>query len=106
MNKIKQIYIEKFDYPFESVYQIFLKNDIFHQIFINKDYKLKKFLGSDWSIKDSGFIFYGINNSSAVYSLINIIKNDFIIENKYKITHLNEQELDKDIYIFYNNKKY
>ena len=101
MNKTKQIYIEKFDYPFESVYQIFLKNDIFHQIFINKDYKLKKFLGSDWSIKDSGFIFYGTNNSSAVYSLINIIKNDFIIENKYRITHLNEQELDKDIYIFF-----
>ena len=101
MNKIKQIYIEKFDYPFESVYQIFLKNDIFQQIFINKDYKLKKFLGSDWSIKDSGFIFYGTNNSSAAYSLINIIKNDFIIENKYRITHINEQELDKDIYIYF-----
>ena len=96
----KQIYIEKFDYPFDSVCQIFLKNDIFNQTF-NKDYKLKKFIGSDWSIKDSGFVFYGTNNSSMVYSLINIIKNDFIIENKYKITHLNEQELDNDIFIYF-----
>ena len=96
----KQIYIEKFDYPFDSVCQIFLKNDIFNQTF-NKDYKLKKFIGSDWSIKDSGFIFYGTNNSSAAYSLINIIKNDFIIENKYKITHLNEQELDNDVFIYF-----
>ena len=100
MNKIKQIYIEKYDYPFDSVCQIFLKNDIFNQTF-NKDYKLKKFIGSDWSIKDSGFVFYGTNNSSMVYSLINIIKNDFIIENKYKITHLNEQELDNDIFIYF-----
>ena len=102
MNKIKQIYIEKFNYPFDSVSQIFLKNDIFDQIFINKDYKIKKFIGSDWSIKDSGFIFYGSNNLSVVYSLINIEKNDFIIENKYKLTHLNEKELINDIYIFFS----
>ena len=102
MKIIKQIYIEKFDYPFDSVSQIFLKNDIFDRVFINKDYKIKKFIGSDWSIKDSGFIFYGSNNLSVVYSLINIEKNDFIIENKYKITHLNENELISDIYIFFS----
>ena len=101
MKIIKQIYIEKFDYPFESVYQIFMKNDVFEQIFINKDYKMKKFIGSDWSIKDSGFIFYGSNNLSVVYSLINIEKNDFIMENKYKITHFNEKELTNDIFTFF-----
>ena len=101
MGKTKQIYIEKFDYPFDCVYQVFMKNDIFNQIFINNDYKLKKFIGSDWSIKDSGFIFYGTNNLSVVYSLINIIKNDFIVENKYRITHLNDQELNNDIFIYF-----
>ena len=93
----KQLYIEKLDYPFESINQLFFKDNKFEQIFKNDDWKIKKFIGSDWSIKDSGFIFYGPNNLNIVFLLINIEKNDFIRVNKYLVTHINGEKLKEEI---------
>ena len=95
--RTKQLYIEKLDYPFESINQLFFKDNPFEQICKNEDWKIKKFIGSDWSIRDSGFIFYGPNNLNIVFFLINIEKNDFIRMNNYLVTHINNEKLKEEI---------
>jgi hypothetical protein len=98
----KQLYIEKLDYPYDSLKQIVNNDQINEQIFIKDNLKIKKFIGSGWSIKDSGFIFYGPNDINVVFSIKNIENNDFIYSIKYLITHLNGFECNKEIY-YYNS---
>ena len=74
-SKIKQLFLEKMDRPFDAINQIFFKDGTYEEISLNNDYKIKKFIGSDWSIKDSGFIFYCPNKFTVTLSLINIINN-------------------------------
>ena len=100
--KSNQLYIENLTHPFESLKQIVYNEEINEQIFIKDNFKIKKFIGSDWSIKDSGFIFYGPNNLSVVFSIKNIENNDFIYSIKYLISHLNGIEFNKEIY-YYNS---
>ena len=96
--KTKQIYLEQMDHPFDAINQIFFEDGKYEQISFNNEYKIKKFIGSDWSIKDSGFIFYFLNHLAVSFSLINIVKNDFVRLNKYKITHLNGKKCKNDIF--------
>ena len=96
--KSKQIYIKKFSYPFDIVKQILDNAEIINQILNTDEIKIKKFIGSNWIIKDSGFILYYLNIFSASYLLIDIVKNDFIYSRKYKITHLNGNELKNEFY--------
>ena len=96
--KSKQIYIKKLDYPFDTVKQIINNEEIINQIFNNKDIKIKKFIGSNWLIKESGFIFYFSNDLSANYLLIEMKKNDFECSIKFKITHINGDELKNELY--------
>ena len=96
--KSKQIYIKKFGYPFDIVKQILDNAEIINQILNTDEIKIKKFIGSNWIIKDSGFILYYLNIFSASYLLIDIVKNDFIYSRKYKITHLNGNELKNEFY--------
>ena len=99
--KTKQLYIVRFEHPFEAVNQIIFENEEFEKFCQNDDFKIKKFLGSDWSIKDSGFIFYGPNDINIVFSLINIEINDFNRINKYIITHINGEKIfDEIIFLF------
>ena len=100
--KSRQLYIEKLDYPFDSLRQIVNNDQINEQIFIKDNLKIKKFIGSGWSIKDSGFIFYGPNDINVVFSIKKIENNDFIYSIKYLITHLNGFECNKEIY-YYNS---
>ena len=97
-NRTKQIFIVKMDHPFDSINQIFFKDGTYEEISYNNDYKIKKFIGSDWSIKDSGFMLCAPNNTTVVFNLINIIENDFIRLNIYKITYLNGKKCNNDIY--------
>ena len=54
--KSKQIYIAKLNYPFDTVKQIIINEEIINQILNNEEFKIKKFIGSNWLIKGSGFI--------------------------------------------------
>ena len=59
--KSKQIYLAKLNYPFDTVKQIIINEDIINQILNNEELKSKKFIGSNWLIKGSGFILYHSN---------------------------------------------
>ena len=92
----KQIYIINLNYPYESVNMLLL-DDLREKIFINSEYKLKLFIGSSWSIKNSGFSFYGPNGLNIVFELKNIIKNEFMRENTYSITQVNDNKINIDL---------
>ena len=79
---------------------MFFKNELYRDDSFNNNYKIKKFIGSDWSIKDSGFMFSDLNETTLVFNLINVEENDFIRINIYKITYLNENKCNNDIYFF------
>ena len=96
--KSKQLYIKKFDCPFDAVKQMMNNEEIINQILNYNDIKIKKFLGSNWLIKDSGFILYYSNIISIGFLLIDIIENDFIYYFKFRITHLNGKELKNENY--------
>ena len=96
--KSKQLYIKKFDHPFDAIKQIMNNEEIINQILNYNDIKIKKFLGSSWLIKDSGFILYYSNIISIGFLLIDIIENDFIYYFKFRITHLNGKELKNENY--------
>ena len=91
--KLKQIYIKKFDYPFDTIKQTIINEEIINRILNNGDIKIIKFIGSDWLVKESGFILYYSNILNVNYILIDIEKNDFACSIKFKITHLNGDEL-------------
>ena len=92
----KQIFILNFNYPFESV-NAFLLEDAREKIFMNTEYKIKLFIGSGWSIKNSGFSFYGPNDLNIVFELKNIKNNEFMRENIYAITQINENKINIDL---------
>ena len=92
----KQIFILKLNYPYESVNAL-LSHDIREKIFMNLDFKLKLFIGSSWSIKNSGFSFYGPNGLNIVFELKNLTRNEFIRENIYAITQINENKINIDL---------
>ena len=95
MEKIsKQLFILNLKYPFESVHILLFNSDFIKKIFENTEYKIKLFIGSDWSIKNSGFSFYGPNSYNSVFELINLTKNDFIRENNFLITQINNERLN------------
>ena len=96
-NKSKQIYITTFLFPINSVNSIFFKNEIFDLLCTKKDFYIKKFIGTDWSVIGSGFIFYGPNNLKSVFTISDIINNDFNIINKYLITYLNDIQNNNNI---------
>ena len=98
--KTKQIYILKINHPFDFINKMFFKNELYRDDSFNNNYKIKKFIGSDWSIKDSGFMFSDLNETTLVFNLINVEENDFIRINIYKITYLNENKCNNDIYFF------
>ena len=95
--KTKQIFLLNLSYPFESVHTLLFDSDLIKNIFVDSEYKVKFFLGSDWSIKNSGFSFYGPNKLNSVFELKNIIKNDFIRENTYSITQINEEQINLEL---------
>jgi hypothetical protein len=99
-SKTKQIYIFKINHPFDFINKMFFKNELYRDDSFNNNYKIKKFIGSDWSIKDSGFMFSDLNETTLVFNLINVEENDFIRINIYKITYLNENKCNNDIYFF------
>ena len=92
----KQIFIINMNYPYESVNMLLL-DDLREKIFINSEYKLKLFIGSSWSIKNSGFSFYGPNDLNIVFELKNIINNEFMRENTYSITQINENKINLEL---------
>ena len=95
MEKIsKQLFILNLKYPFESVHILLFNSDFVKIIFEKSEFKLKSFIGSDQSIKNSGFCIYGPNGSNIVFELSNIIKNDFIRENNFLITQINNERLN------------
>ena len=104
-SKIKQLFLEKMDRPFDAINQIFFKDGTYEEISLNNDYKIKKFIGSDWSIKDSGFLFYFPNNFTVTFTLINIINNEFIRINKYKITYFNGKKCNNEIFCLFSITK-
>ena len=95
--KTKQVFIRNLSYPFESVNVLFFGSELIKKIFENSEYKIKLFIGSDWSIKNSGFSFFGPNDFNSVFELKNIIKNDFIRQNFYKITQINGDQLNIEL---------
>ena len=95
--KTKQVFIRNLSYPFESVNVLFFDSELIKKIFENSEYKIKLFIGSDWSIKNSGFSFFGPNDFNSVFELKNIIKNDFIRQNFYKITQINGVQLNIEL---------
>ena len=90
----KQLSIINLNFPFESVHKVIFNSDFIKKIFENTEYKIKLFIGSDWSIKNSGFSFYGPNGYNSVFELINLTKNDFIRENNYLLTQINNERLN------------
>ena len=95
MEKIsKQIIIINLKYPFESVHILLFNSDFINKVYENTEYKIKSFIGSDWSIKNSGFSFYGPNGFNIVFVLLSITKNDFIRENNYLLTQINNERLN------------
>lgn len=96
--KSKQIYIKKYDYPFDTVKEIINNEEIINQILNNDDVRIKKFLGSDYLIKDSGFILYYSNILNYSFLIIDIKKKDFIYSIRFKISHLNGNELKNEFY--------
>ena len=103
--KSKQIYVKKFDYPFDAVKQIINNEEIIKQILNCDDIKIKKFIGSDWLVKESGFILYYSNILNVSYLLINKEKNDFICSIKFKITHVNGNKLENELYSIISTTK-
>ena len=104
--KTKQILIYNLDYPFESVHMLLFESEFINKIYENSEFKVKLFIGSNWSIKNSGFSLYGPNDLNIVFELKNIIKNDFIRENTYKITYVNGVNINIEldvVFSLYNN---
>ena len=104
--KTKQIYILNLNYPFESVHMLLFESELIKKIYLNTEYKLKLFIGSNWSIKNSGFSLYGPDNVNIAFELKNITKNDFIRENVYSITYINDINVNLNlefIFSLYNN---
>ena len=95
--KTKQILILNLPYPYESVHTLLFDSESAMKTFTNSDYQIKLFIGSDWSIKNSGFSFYGPNGLNSVFELKNIIRNDFIRQNTYSITQINENQINIDL---------
>jgi len=95
--KTKQIFIRNLTYPYESVNILIFEGELIKKIFANSDYQIKLFIGSDWSIKGSGFSFFGPNDFNSVFELKNIIKNDFIRQNIFKITQINGDQLNVEL---------
>ena len=96
-NKSKQLYITSFDYPLNSVKNLFFKRQTFDLLYKKKECNVKMFIGSDWSIIGSGLIFYGPNDLKIVYTISKIEKHDFEYTIKYLVTHINNQKSDKNI---------
>ena len=95
MEKIsKQLFILNLKYPFESVHVLLFNPDFIRIIFEKSEFKLKSFIGSDWSIKNSGFSIYGPNDSNIIFELSSLTKNDFIRENNYLLTQINNERLN------------
>ena len=95
MEKIsKQLIIRNLEYPFESVHILLFNSDFINKVYENTEYKIKSFIGSDWSIKNSGFSIYGPNDSNIVFELSSLTKNDFIRENNYLLTQINNERLN------------
>ena len=90
----KQLFILNLKYPFESVHVLLFNSDFVKIIFEKSEIKLKSFIGSDWSIKNSGFSIYGPNDSNIVFELSSLTKNDFIRENNFLITQINNERLN------------
>ena len=103
--KSKQIYIEKFDYPFDIIKLIVENEEIINQILNGEEFSIKKFIGSHWQIKDSGFILYYLNIVNISFLLSDIEKNDFIYSMKYKITHLNGFTTKNELYSIFSATK-
>ena len=95
--KTKQIFIRNLTYPYESVNIQIFEGELIKKIYENSEYKIKLFIGSDWSIKGSGFSFFGPNDFNSVFELKNIIKNDFIRQNIFKITQINGDQLNVEL---------
>ena len=79
--------------------------EIINQILNCDVIKIKKFLGSNWLIRESGFILYYSNILNVSYFLIDMEKNDFFCSIKFKITHLNGDELKNELYSIISTTK-
>ena len=104
--KTKQIHILNLNYPFESVHMLLFESELIKKTYPNTDYKLKLFIGSNWSIKNSGFSLYGPDNVNIAFELKNITKNDFVRENVYSITYINDINVNLNLEFIsslYNN---
>ena len=95
--KTQQIFIKNLSYPYESVHILFFDSDFIKKIFEDSDYKIKLFIGSDWSIKNSGFSFFGPNGFNSVFELSNIINNDFIRQNTFKVSQINGEKINAEL---------
>ena len=89
-NKSKQLYIQSYAYPLDTVKLIFFDNNIYNSLFESEEFYIKRFIGSDWSIIGSGFNFSYKNNFNIVFTVSDIINNEFNFINKYSITHIND----------------
>ena len=103
--KSKQIYIKKFNYPFDTIKQIINNEEIINQILNFNELKIKKFIGSNWLVKESGFILYYSNIINISYLLIDMAKNDFTCSIKFKVTHFNGEGLKNELYSIISTTK-
>lgn len=85
-------------YPLESLQSLFSNTKIMKEIYQDKEFKVKTFLGSNHNINGSGFIWSGLENFSLVLISNVIINMDFSTTYVYKISHLNEQALNEDVF--------
>ena len=95
--KTKQIFLLNLFYPFESIHTLLFDSELIKTLFVNSEFKIKYFIGSDWSIKNSGFSFYGPKGLNSVFVLKNIIKNDFMRENTYYVSQINEDQINIEL---------
>ena len=95
--KTKQIFLLNLFYPFESIHTLLFDSELIKTLFDNSEFKIKYFIGSDWSIKNSGFSFYGPKGLNSVFVLKNIIKNDFMRENTYYVSQINEDQINIEL---------
>ena len=85
---------------------LLFESELIKKIYLNTDYKLKLFIGSNWSIKNSGFSLYGPDNVNIAFELKNTTKNDFVRENVYSITYINDINVNLNLEFIsslYNN---
>lgn len=96
--KISIFYSTSLNYPLDSLQALFNNTGLMRKICQDKDFKLKRFLGSNHNINGSGFIFSGIENLSIVLESNVHVSMDFSKTYIYKISYINDQKMENDIF--------